>query len=154
VVNPRWAPLLKDNPFIDRLVLFSRHSWAGIREAWRGLRAQKYDFAVDFQGLMQSALVATAARPTRIYGFHQSQLREPLAGLIYSDRVLSESAHVGGPEPGSGRSRGAATCSRRFTAGRNTGRRVAHRRFVLASPWRDGAPNSGRWSITRPWHIC
>jgi len=94
VVNPRWAPLLEDNPFIDRLVMFSRHSWSGIREAWRGLRAERYDVAVDFQGLIQSALVASAARPTRIYGFHQSQLREPLAGLIYSDRVTSSSAHV------------------------------------------------------------
>ena len=35
VVNPRWAPLLEGNPFIDRVVWFSRHSWAGLRAAWR-----------------------------------------------------------------------------------------------------------------------
>jgi len=140
VVNPRWAPLLKDNPFIDRLVLFSRHSWAGIREAWRGLRAQKYDFAVDFQGLMQSALVATAARPTRIYGFHQSQLREPLAGLIYSDRVLSESAHVVDRNLDLAARAGAANVLKTFPlpAGIPEGE-LPTGRFVLASPlagWR------------------
>jgi len=50
--------------------------------------------AVDFQGLIQSALVASIAHPDRIFGFHQSQVREKLAALFYSSRVRSTAVHV------------------------------------------------------------
>jgi len=79
VVEPRWAELLEGNPFIDRLLPLDRKSLAGLRAGWRDLRAASYDFAIDFQGLLKSALVASSASPDRIFGFHQSQLREPAA---------------------------------------------------------------------------
>src|SRR5438067_13814918 len=72
-VEPRWAPLLEGNPFIDRVVFVQRDSFAGFRASWRDLRAERYDFAVDFQGLLKSALTASFARPHRIFGFHQTQ---------------------------------------------------------------------------------
>src|SRR5271166_4824850 len=76
LVKPQWAPLLEDNPFVDRLVLLRRDFPGGLYRTWRDLRSEGYDFAVDFQGLLQSAVLASAARPRRIFGFHQSQLRE------------------------------------------------------------------------------
>jgi heptosyltransferase I len=94
VVEPKWAPLLDGNPFVDRVVPFRRGSLREILETRRQLRSERYDLAVDFQGLIKSALAASAARPERIFGFHQSQVREKLAGLFYSDRVRSRSAHV------------------------------------------------------------
>src|SRR5579872_26655 len=60
-VEPRWAPLLADNPFVDRLVAVRRDSPRGVLESLGDLRAERYDFAVDFQGLIKSALVATLA---------------------------------------------------------------------------------------------
>src|SRR5471032_635889 len=93
-VEPQWEPLLEGNAFIDRIVPLRRHSLRGLLETWRDLRVADYDFAVDFQGLMKSALVASAARPDRIFGFHQSQLREPAAALFYSHKTLSRERHV------------------------------------------------------------
>lgn len=93
-IEPRWACLLEGNPFVDRTVLIDRRSWSGLRDSLRRLRQWRYSAAVDFQGLLKSALVAAFARPARIYGFHASQLREPLAGLFYSSRVRARSAHV------------------------------------------------------------
>jgi heptosyltransferase I len=93
-VEPRWAPLLDGNPFVDRLVLIRRDSAAAFRESWRALRSERYDFAVDFQGLIKSALTATFARPKQIFGFHQSQIRERAAGLFYSRKTMSQAAHV------------------------------------------------------------
>jgi heptosyltransferase-1 len=93
VVEPQWEPLLEDNPFIDRVLLLRRGAVGGLFESWRELRSTRYDFAVDFQGLVKSALVASAARPERIFGFHQSQLREPLAALFYSNKTVSRSPH-------------------------------------------------------------
>src|ERR1044071_7220662 len=66
VVEPRWQPLLEANPFVDRVVPLRRDSLSGIFESRRDLRSFRYDFAVDFQGLLKSALVANAARPERI----------------------------------------------------------------------------------------
>src|SRR5260370_28336567 len=37
---------------------------------------------------------ASAAHPDRLYGFHQSQVRERIAALFYSHKTLSRSAHV------------------------------------------------------------
>lgn len=94
VIDPKWAGLLEGNPFVDRVVILDRRSWASLRTAWRELRSWRYAAAVDFQGLLKSALAASAARPPRIFGFHQSQLREPLAGIFYSAKVSACSAHV------------------------------------------------------------
>jgi heptosyltransferase-1 len=94
LVEPRWAPLLEGNPYVDRVVLLRRQSLAGLMETRRELRTGPYDLAVDFQGLLKSALAASAAHPRRLFGFHQSQLRERLAGLFYSDKTLSGAAHV------------------------------------------------------------
>ena len=94
VIHPRWAQLLEGNPFIDGLIRFDRRKAGSVADAWRALRHARYDFAVDFQGLIQSALVASFARPDRIFGFHQSQVREKFAALFYSSRVRANGVHV------------------------------------------------------------
>jgi heptosyltransferase-1 len=94
VVEPRWAPLLEGNPFVDRVVLLRRRTVRGLIESWRELRSENYDFAVDFQGLVKSALVAACARPERIFGFDPAQIRERAAALFYSVRTMATSAHV------------------------------------------------------------
>jgi heptosyltransferase-1 len=94
VVDPKWACLLDGNPFVDEVIRFDRRTFSGVRQAWRRLRSRQFRFAVDFQGLFKSALLASAARPERIYGFHQSQARERIAALFYSNRVRAQSTHV------------------------------------------------------------
>ena len=93
-VEPRWAPLLENNPFVDRVVLIRRDSPRRILDSLSDLRAERYDFAVDFQGLIKSALVASLARPERIFGFDNSQLRERAAGVVYSNKTTAHSAHI------------------------------------------------------------
>jgi len=94
VVEPRWAPLLQGNGFVDRLVFFHRHdpgSW------WRTrgeLRSERYDLAIDFQGLIKSALIAHAARPERLVGYGAKVIREKPAGWFYSTRVDTAARHV------------------------------------------------------------
>ena len=93
VVEPRWAVMLESNPFVDRVVLLDRHTRSGLARAWRELREERFDFAVDFQGLIKSALVTCAARTERIYGLDRSAAREPVAALFYSHKVAARSAH-------------------------------------------------------------
>jgi heptosyltransferase-1 len=94
VVSARWADLLEGNPFVDRVIRFDRRSVASLAAAARELRQERYHAAVDFQGLIQSALVAAAARPERIYGYHRSEARESAAALFYSNPVMPKRKHI------------------------------------------------------------
>jgi heptosyltransferase I len=60
----------------------------------RDLRAQTFDFAIDFQGLIKSALIPWAAGCRRRIGFDWSEVREKPAGLLYDVRVKTPALHV------------------------------------------------------------
>ena len=94
VIEPKWSVLLESNPYVDSVILLNRRTASGLKAAWRELRAEHFDLAVDFQGLIKSALVATAARPERIFGFGAAHARESLASLFYSTKVSIRSQHA------------------------------------------------------------
>ena len=94
VVEPKWAPLLEGNGFVDRLVFFRRDEPGSWKKTISELRATRYDLAVDFQGLVKSALIAHLARPERLAGFGTGVVRERPAGFFYSIRVPSVAVHV------------------------------------------------------------
>jgi heptosyltransferase-1 len=94
LVEPQWAALLEANPYVDRVVPMRRKNFAELVETRRELRNSHYDLAVDFQGLLKSALAASAAHPDRISGFHQSQVRERLAALFYSHKTMARATHI------------------------------------------------------------
>jgi heptosyltransferase-1 len=134
VIRPRWMPLLENNPFVDEVIPLERNL-AGVASAWRALRAQSFDLAVDFQGLVQSALVAAAARVDKIVGFHRSQAWERLASLFYSNEVVTTSAHIVDRNLELVAAAGASNLLRTFPLpeGRPEGR-LPDGKFVLASP--------------------
>lgn len=134
-VEPRWAPLLAGNPFVERALLVDRQSGAGIARAWRELRAEPFDFAVDLQGLIKSALVACMARTERIYGLRAALAREPLAALFYSDKVAARAVHRVDRNLELAAAAGASTALRAFPLppGRAEGALPAGL-FILASP--------------------
>src|ERR1041385_2540037 len=94
VIKPRWAPLLEGNPFVDEVIPFVRTA-REILATRRHLRQQRYDLAVDLQGLIQSALVAASARADKIVGLARSQARESFAAMFYSATVLTTAAPPG-----------------------------------------------------------
>ncbi len=133
-VEPRWSPLLAENPCLHRILTLDRHTAAGLARAFRDLRAARYDFAIDFQGLIKSALAAGAARADRIFGLHRSVAREPLAAMFYSDPVLTRSLHAVDRSLELAAAAGARTAVKAFPLppGRPEGSLPAA--FVLASP--------------------
>jgi heptosyltransferase I len=67
----------------------------GYLRAARFLRAQQYDAALDLQGLLKSALWATASGARRVIGFDREHLREPFAAAFYTETVVPDGAgHV------------------------------------------------------------
>jgi heptosyltransferase-1 len=93
VVASKWVQMLEGNPHFDEIVPFERRAKGALYRAWRTLRALEPETAIDFQGLIQSALVGRAARPGRLIGLHRSQAREPLAALFYSQCVKTAGPH-------------------------------------------------------------
>jgi lipopolysaccharide heptosyltransferase I len=131
-VEPRWAPLVEGNPYVDGLLLLDRSRAAALWGAWRELRVEPFDFAVDFQGLIKSALVARVARCRRIFGF--AQAREPLAARFYSDRIEARSAHRVDRNLELAAGAGAAACLYSFPLPPGRAEGTLPPAFVLASP--------------------
>ncbi|MBQ6472621.1 MAG: glycosyltransferase family 9 protein [Victivallales bacterium] len=72
VVNEELAGVVRLCPGIDRIVPFPRRRAANPVVLWRflrDLRSEKYDVALDFQGLFRSGFIARASGAPLRYGF-------------------------------------------------------------------------------------
>jgi len=135
VIDPKWSLLLDGNPYVDSVVHLDRRTFTGLRNAWRTLRADRYDFAVDFQGLVKSALVATLARPERIFGFNAAYARESAASWFYSTKVPIRSYHAVDRNLDLAAAAGASNILRTFPLPPGEQQaKLPERDFVLASP--------------------
>ena len=85
-VDPRYADLVAHLTAIDRVVpVDPRGSRRELLASVGALRAVGYDVAIDFQGLVKSAVLARAARARRVLGFPRAHLREPMARALYTE---------------------------------------------------------------------
>jgi heptosyltransferase-1 len=91
---PKWMALLAGNPFVDEVLPFNRRAGKVLLRCWRRLREVRPGVAIDFQGLIQSALVGRAARAQQFYGFDRVSVREPLAAMLYTDRLRPTARHM------------------------------------------------------------
>ncbi|PYR88918.1 MAG: hypothetical protein DMF84_26650 [Acidobacteria bacterium] len=79
---------------IDRTIALERPSVDAWVAVTRQLRATAYDIAIDFQGLLKSAVLARASGAARVVGFSIWHLREKTARPFYSASAPAEGAHV------------------------------------------------------------
>src|SRR5205807_46714 len=76
VVNRGYEPLLQGHPDLDATLPFDRspyrtasfHAALGYLEFFRRLRRQRFDLAVDLQGLLRSGLMTRATGAARRVG--------------------------------------------------------------------------------------
>jgi heptosyltransferase-1 len=74
LINPEWAPLLRGNRDIDHVHIFPRGQFRGFGAAVRLLpwirrtRQLQSEIALDFQGLLRSALIAKASGAKKVLG--------------------------------------------------------------------------------------
>jgi lipopolysaccharide heptosyltransferase I len=96
VVDPRYAGLVGMVDGIDRVIpLDPRQGWRQLLKTARELRHERYEAAIDLQGLIKSAALARAAGARRTVGFARAHLREPLASAFYTEaHGVSDELHV------------------------------------------------------------
>ncbi len=105
VVEARSAAILRDNRLIDNLIEVDTRSLRGKKliengladgpKQLRNLRQFNFDVAIDFQGLLKSAIIAKLSGAKQRWGFSRAHLREPASRVFYTDVVrLTGQAHV------------------------------------------------------------
>jgi heptosyltransferase-1 len=94
LVDERYRELLDLVPIVDRRLAIRTSSAASLVEAVRELRRTGYDVALDFQGLLKSAVLARLSGATRVVGFPAPLLRERIARLFYTETAGVDAAHV------------------------------------------------------------
>lgn len=93
LIDRRWARLLAGNSDLTNSISLDRKSAGGLMRAIRELRSARYSYAIDFQALYKSALLAFSSGAARRVGFQSSYAREGLASLFYTDCLNPRGAH-------------------------------------------------------------
>jgi lipopolysaccharide heptosyltransferase I len=96
-VESRFAELLAGNPFVRRVLPLDTLGWrargrsaAAPEDVVGGLAALRRfhaDVAIDFQGLVKSAVLGWLSHAPRRIGFARAWRREKPAALLYTERV-------------------------------------------------------------------
>ena len=105
VAEKRSAEILRENPLIDNLIEVDTRSMRGLKavenvlfegsKQLENLRQFEFDIAVDFQGLLKSAVIAKLSGAKVRWGFSRLDLREPASRVFYTNTVkLPGKTHV------------------------------------------------------------
>jgi heptosyltransferase-1 len=101
LVDARYRSFLAFVTGVDGVVIVGAKSTAEANRpeskmaVVRRLRRARYDCAIDLQGLVKSAAFARLSGAREAVGFASPQLRERLAGLLYSRQVTADNGgHV------------------------------------------------------------
>jgi len=97
VVEERFSELLAANPYVSRVIKLDTLGWrknptsgramSEIMQGFAALREYPYDAAIDFQGLIKSAIFTRLCHSQERVGLARGWLREPLASVLYTQRV-------------------------------------------------------------------
>ncbi|MGE0449691.1 MAG: glycosyltransferase family 9 protein [Vicinamibacterales bacterium] len=88
LVSAKFRGLLDLCPIVDRRITIESggsRAWAALAGTVGELRRERYDAAIDVQGLIKSAVLAKLSGAARTIGFSARYARESLASLFYSD---------------------------------------------------------------------
>jgi len=90
IVNTEWAPLLAGNPDLDEIVIFPRKGFRSLLDIYKlrnwvwQISHIKPDLALDFQGLLRSALIAQISGARAVHCLGDAELTPRLL----SNRVV------------------------------------------------------------------
>lgn len=99
VVEKPFAEIAQMHPLVDQVIQVQVRKWRKNifkslkSDEWKTFRqqikAQKYDYIIDAQGLLKSAIIARMAKGVHC-GFTRGELREKVAGFFYKKQVVTE----------------------------------------------------------------
>jgi ADP-heptose:LPS heptosyltransferase len=146
LVDARYASILDIVPVIDSRIVVAPAGGTrpdrpghptdvrfagrlGLLRAVAHLRRQRYDAAIDMQGLIKSAVLSRASGARRVIGFDRADLRERQASLFYTETCPPAEGRgwdVGSREPEGGNRRPDAGGGMAEAGSRSPDRLVRH----------------------------
>ena len=94
VVEEKFKGLLENNPHLDNIFTISlqkvkkrKSIFLLLKELKKIRKLKGYDFVIDAQGLLKSAIVAKMISTKQNVGFDEKSIREPLASMFYNHKV-------------------------------------------------------------------
>ncbi|MDA2935504.1 hypothetical protein MYX82_14385, partial [Acidobacteria bacterium AH-259-D05] len=97
LTEPPYEDLLRRVPGISQVWRADTKKWRrkifSIHEGVqliRSLRRQNFDLALDFQGLIKSAILARLSGARRVIGFSPEGSREPASAHFYSETIAGD----------------------------------------------------------------
>jgi heptosyltransferase I len=93
LVEPPARVLLDQNPLVAQVVVAPARrafGWTRAVSALRALRAERYDAALDFQGLWKSAAWARLSGAERVVGWDRAARREPASAVLLGETHARE----------------------------------------------------------------
>jgi lipopolysaccharide heptosyltransferase I len=94
LTHPRWKFLIETSGLASEVWTVDSRSASSVRETLSRLRKEKFQAAIDYQGLFKSATLPFLAGIMRRIGFSSETVREFGVPLLYTERVRVTSEHI------------------------------------------------------------
>ena len=94
LTHPRWVELVASSGLAAEIWPVDSRNLASVRQVIRKLRAQKWDAAIDYQGLWKAAFLPFFGGIPKRIGFSPATIREFGVPLLYTERVVCKATHI------------------------------------------------------------
>src|SRR5258705_7421208 len=94
LTHPRWVNLVASSGLATQIWPVDSRNLASVRQTVAKIRAQRWNAAIDYQGLWKSALLPFLAGVPKRIGFSSETIREFGVPILYTDRVHPRAAHI------------------------------------------------------------
>jgi heptosyltransferase-1 len=94
LTHPRWVNLVASSGLATEIWPVDSRDLSSVRQTIAKIRPQRWDAALDYQGLWKSALLPFLAGVTKRIGFSSEAIREVGVPVLYTDRVHPRAAHI------------------------------------------------------------
>lgn len=94
LTHPRWVDLVASSGLASEIWPVDSRNLASVRRTIGQLRSQKWDAAIDYQGLWKAAFLPFLGGVTKRVGFSSATIREFGVPTLYTDRVICKAAHI------------------------------------------------------------
>jgi heptosyltransferase I len=94
LTHPRWVNLVASSGLASEIWPVDSRNLASVRQTIAKIRSQRWDAAIDYQGLWKSALLPFLAGVPRRIGFSSESIREFGVPMLYTERVHPRAKHI------------------------------------------------------------
>lgn len=91
-VDERFGDILKDSPLVNVCVIplkryIKTYSFLKLFKIFKDMRQKQYDYVIDMQGLLKSAIIGKIFKTKCFVGFDRNSAKEGMASFFYTKKV-------------------------------------------------------------------